>query len=114
MLWIVNSSSVDPPSLVLAVVALVPDSVSVVVVVTSMNIKASVSEISDVSHGSSEPSNALELILSVSVWSNDGSVVVVVPVVTIVLDRDGVSSVASWSDGSSSPVEDEPLSQVSS
>jgi len=39
--------------------------------------------------------------------------VVVVPVLSVVLDRDSVSSVASWSDGSGSPVEDEPLSQVS-
>jgi len=47
--WIVDSSSIDPPSLVLSVVALVPDSVSVVMVVSTMNIQTSVTKISNVS-----------------------------------------------------------------
>jgi len=92
-------------------VALVPLEMSSVRVGSSVNIKASVSEISQVSYRSSEPSDVLEL-SSTSEWSGDGSVVVVVPVVTVVLNRHDQVSVGSGSDRSSSPVEGPPLLDI--
>ena len=93
MLWIVDSSSVDVPSLVRTVVALPPDDVSVVGVGSSVNIEASVSKISDSSGLSSEPSDLLEkLVLE---WSGNSCISVVVPVVSSELDGDDLVSVRS-------------------
>ena len=47
--WVVNSSSVNGPSLVLTVMAFEPDGVSVVRVVCSVDIKAETGSVSDVS-----------------------------------------------------------------
>lgn len=91
--------------------ALVPNEMSSVSVGFSVNIKASVSEISQVSVSSVEPSDVLEL-SSTSEWSGDGSVVVVVPVVTVVLHRHDQVSVGSGSDRSSSVVEGPPLLDI--
>lgn len=90
--------------------ALVPVKVSVVTVRVSVDIKASNTNISDVLSASIEPSDLLD-VLSI-VLSGDSSIVVVVPSVVVVLDRDGHSSVSSRSDRSSSPVEDPPLLDV--
>lgn len=85
MSWVVVSLSVNVPALVSAVVALVPVDMSVVRVRVTVDIEASNSHVSDVSDRSSVPSHVLKGIVS-SVWSGDGGVVVVVPVVAVVLD----------------------------
>jgi hypothetical protein len=54
------SLSVNVPSLVSAVVAFVPDGVSVVRVRVSVDVETSLTEISDVSSGSTEPSHSLK------------------------------------------------------
>lgn len=61
LLWILNGFLVNPPSLVGTVMALVPDQVSVMVVMTTMDIKASISNISQVLSLSCEPSDSLNL-----------------------------------------------------
>lgn len=110
--WVLDSLGVDLPSLVKAVVALVPVDMSVVSVGVTMDIQASNSQISDVSSASLEPSDLLDSLALVD--SNDGCETVVEPVLTsvVVLDRDGLSSVSSRSDGSGSPVEHKPLLDV--
>ena len=90
--------------------ASVPLGVSVMRVVSRDNMKTSLSHISNVSSGSSEPSDLLERVSSE--WSDNTSIVVVCPVVSIVLNGDSHVSVGISSDGSGSPVEDEPLSVV--
>lgn len=52
--WEMNSSSVNPPSLVSAVMAAVPDGNSMVGVMGTMNVKAVSSSVSDVSSASWE------------------------------------------------------------
>jgi len=108
--WVVVSLSVNHPSLVGTVVALVPDNVSVVRVRFSVNIEASLSHVSDVSSGSVVPSDLLEGFSFVV--SDDSGVSVIVPVVSSVLDRDNSVSIGSRSDRSSSVVEDPPLLDV--
>jgi len=107
LLWIVVSSLVNEPGLVKSVMALVPVDMSSVSVGVSVNIKASNTDISDVSSGSVEPSDLLDQFTSV--LSDNSSVVVVVIVVSSYLDRDRLSGVRSRSNSSCSPVEDEPL-----
>ena len=110
MLWIVVSSLVNEPGLVKSIMALVPVDMSSVSVGVSVNIKASNTDISDVSSGSVEPSDLLDHFTSV--LSDNSSVVEVVIVVSTLLDRDGLSGVGSRSNSSCSPVEDEPLLNV--
>lgn len=81
-----------------------------VLVSVSIDIKASSSEISNVSYISSEPSHLLESFSSV--LSNDSSNSSLGPVVVSSLDGDNLVSVREGSDGSSSPVEHPPLSVV--
>lgn len=109
--WVLDSSAVSPPGLVLTVMAFVPDQVSIVSVGATVDIEASVADISDVSHRSSEPSDLLEWL--VSEWSRNGSIVPVSPVVSTLLDGHSKSSVTLWSDSSGSPVKDPPLLNVS-
>lgn len=52
LFWIVHSLEVNDPTLVSTIVALVPVGVSVVRVRVSVNIEASLADISDVSSGS--------------------------------------------------------------
>lgn len=91
--WVVVALSVNNPSLVDTVVALVPDDVSMVRVRLSVNIEASHSHISNVSSGSIEPSDLLEGFFFVV--SDDSGITVVVPVVSSILDRDNSVSVGS-------------------
>lgn len=109
--WELGSLSVDHPTLVGTIVALVPVDMSVVGVGVSVNVEASSSLISDSSSVRAEPSESLELIV-VSEVSHNGGVAIMVPVSSSVLDRDGPSSVTLGSDGSGSPVEDKPLLDV--
>lgn len=60
-LWIAGTLLVNAPSLVEALVALVPMDVSLVGVRVSMDIEASSNDISDVPSGSLEPSGLLEV-----------------------------------------------------
>jgi len=76
-----------------------------------VDIEASNTLISDISSSSVEPSDVLKRFSSV--WSNNSSVVIVEPVASSLLDGNCLVSISSSSDGSSSPVEDEPLSVVS-
>lgn len=99
------------PSLVEAIVALVPDEFLVVGVTCSNDIEASLFDISNVLDLSWEPSDLLEL-LTVE-WSSHSLVVVLAPVVTTELDRQGEVSVAGGSDGLGSAVEHPPLVEVS-
>ena len=96
-LWIVVSLGVVVPLLVLTIVALIPVEVSVMRVVSTVDIKASSNNISDVLSVSSEPSG---LLVNVDVGvgmvgSDSSSVTVVSPVLSIVLDGDNVVSVGS-------------------
>ena len=73
-----------------------------------MDIKASSSHVSDVSDLTGEPSHVLKNVVLLEV-SHNGNVALVVPVVSIELDRHDHLSVGPGSDGSSSSVEDPPL-----
>jgi len=105
--WVVVALSVNEPSLVQTVVALVPVDMSSVSVGVSMNIEASAGDISDVSSGSIEPSDLLKH--GALVLSDNSCVVEVVPVVSSELDGDNSVGVGSRSDSLGSPVENEPL-----
>jgi len=94
--WVVVSLSVNVPSLVSAIVAFVPDDMSVLGVRVSVNVKTSLSDISNVSSRSSVPSHLLESL--VSVRSNNSSDTLLVPVPVVVLDGDQHVSVSSRSD----------------
>jgi len=107
LFWVCVGLEVNHPSLVGAVVALVPDGVSVLRVRVSVNIEASLSHVSNVSSGSVEPSDLLKAFSSVV--SGNSGVSVVRPVVSSELDGDGEVSVGSRSNGPSSPVEHPPL-----
>lgn len=107
MLWIVVSLLVNNPCLVEAVVALVPVNMSSVCIGVSMDIKASVSNISDVSSLTFEPSDLLKE--RSSVLSCNSSIVVVSPILSSKLDGNNMFHVGSSSNGFCSPVEDEPL-----
>lgn len=110
LLWIVEALSVSEPSLVSTIMANPPVNMSVVNILSSMNIEASLTEISDSSSVLTEPSHLLkDRFLE---WSDNGNVSVVVPVGTSNLDRDNTLSVGSVSDGLGSPVIYEPLSLV--
>lgn len=109
--WVLDLLCISSPALVLTVVAFVPVDVSVVGVRVTVDIEASVSNISDSSSVGAEPSDVLEWLSSVV--SHNSSVVPVSPVVTVHLDGHSLSSVALWSDGLSSSVEDKPLLDVS-
>jgi len=98
LFWVLITLGVDPPSLVSTVVALVPDSVSVVSIRVSVNIEASHSHISDVSNATVEPSNLLKHISSVE-WLGNSGVMEVAPVVSIVLEAHSSVSVGPGSDG---------------
>lgn len=71
--WVLSGSGVNVPGLVQSVVAVVEDGVSVVVIVSSMYIEALSSQVSDVSSGSLVEEDLL--VVRVSPWSHDGSVV---------------------------------------
>jgi len=75
-----------------------------------MNIKASYTNISDVSSASIEPSDSLDGLSLIS--SNNSSISIVVPVIVVILDRNGKVSISLSSNGSGSPVEDPPLFDV--
>lgn len=104
------SLSVSEPSLVGSVVASPPVKVLMVSVSVSSNIKASSSNVSDISSISSEPSHLLKE--SISEVSGSSSVTIMSGVVSIVLDREDQVSVSNRSNGSGSPVEDPPLSLI--
>jgi len=87
--------------------AFVPDQVSVVRVVVSVNPQASSSDISDGSSAGVVPSGSLEGLSSPV--SDSGGIAVVFPVGSGLLDRHGVVSVGNRSNGFGSPVEDPPL-----
>lgn len=106
--WEVNTLLVEVPSLVCTVVASPEDSVSVVVVVTSMDIEAESGNISDVSSASWPEGGSL--VSLGSPLSDDSSATNVE--LRAVLVREGEVSLLLWSDGSSSSVEEEPLSWV--
>jgi len=108
LFWVVLSLEVNPPSLVGTIVALVPVDVSVLRVRVSVNIEASLADISDVSSGSIEPSHHLVWVGS-SVVSNNSGVVVGHHVSLTVLNGDDESLVGSRSNGLGSPVEAPPL-----
>jgi len=110
--WVFNSLQVDLPSLVKAIAALPPVDMSVLRIGSSMDIKASDSQISDVSSASIEPSDLLDVVGSEV--GNDGSITIVVPGGTsvVVLDGDCLSSVSSCSNRSCSPVNNPPLLNV--
>ena len=103
--WVLLGLGLNGPTLVESIVALVPDNVSVVDVLSGVNIKALVAVVSHV--------------LSVT-WV-EGSLLVCLVLVNsddcghvgseakVDLTRDSSSSVGRWSDGSGSPVEDPPL-----
>lgn len=69
--WVVNSLSVNVPSLVQSIVAVPEDDVSHVVVVSSMNIKALLGQVSDVSSSSTIEEGSLEV--GVNEVSHDSS-----------------------------------------
>jgi len=109
--WVLVSNSVNEPTLVGTVVALPPDHVSVVMVVSTMDIEALVVSVSDVSDSTSEHSHLLSVLGSPV--SSNSVVSVVLEVVGVNLDGDNLVSVSESSDGSGSPVEGPPLSVVS-
>jgi len=96
--WESEGSLVNVPGLVEAVVAVPEDDVSVVVVVSTMNIEALTSIVSDVSSGSSVPGDSL--VDLTSPWSDSGGDADSV-LLTILVGNDVVSS-SEGSDGSSS------------
>ena len=108
LFWVVDSLEIVNPTLVGTIVAFPPDDVSVVGIVSTVNIEASSSDISDVSSVSTEPSGHLKWIVGL-VWSDNSSVSVMVPVVASLLNSDDHLSVGSNSDGLGSPVENKPL-----
>lgn len=110
VLWVLNTLLVDNPTLVGTVVTFPPDDVSLVGVGTSMDIKTSNSNISNVSSVSREPSDLLKLFTLE--LSDDSVVSVMVPVVSVDLNGDDLGSVGNSSDRSGSPVEYEPLVNV--
>jgi hypothetical protein len=71
--WVLSSSGVNVPGLVQSVVTVEEDGVSVMVIVSSVDIEALSSQVSDVSSGSSVEEDLL--VVRVSPWSHDGSVV---------------------------------------
>ena len=106
--WVLLGLGVDGPSLVQTIVALVPDNVSVVGVLSSVDVKALVCVVSHVLSVTWVEGGLL--VGLVSVLSHDG--VGRVSETVSLSSRDGSSSVRGWSDGSGSSVEDEPLSVV--
>ena len=103
--WPLLGSLVDPPGLVETVVAVPEDNVSVVGVAVSVNIQALLTVVSDVSSGSTVPSDLL--VGGSSVWSNaDGNSN---SELSVELVGNGVSSLLPGSNGVSSGVKDEPL-----
>lgn len=92
--------------------AFVPDGVSVVMVVISVNIKASSNNISDVSKVTAVPSSLLIPMTTVSPLSDNTCIMEVSWVLSVKLNRDNPVSVGSRSDGLSSPVEEPPLLDV--
>jgi len=94
--WVSESSLVNVPSLVEAVVAVPEDNMSIVVVVSAVNVEALSTVVSNVSSRSSVPSHLLESL--VSVRSNNSSDTLLVPVPVVVLDGDQHVSVSSRSD----------------
>lgn len=87
-----------------------PDSVSVLGVRSSMHIKTSISKVSNVLSLASEPSGLLNGLRFE--WSHNSCVATVEPVSSSNLNRNSKVSVSVSSDGSSSPVENEPLLNV--
>jgi hypothetical protein len=106
--WILGGLGVDVPGLVQSIVAVVEDGVSVVGVGVSVDIQALTSQVSEVSSGSFVEEDFL--IVRVSPWSDDGSVVDSES--SSVLVGDGLSSITGGSDGFGSGIEHEPLSWV--
>jgi len=103
--WVSNSCSVKNPTLVGSVMAVPEDDVSVVMVVSTMNIEALSTVVSDVSVSSTVVGDVL-VDLS-DPWSDNSGDTNSVSVSLLV--RDGELSSSSRSDGSGSSVEDEPL-----
>jgi hypothetical protein len=91
--------------------ALPPDNMSSVRVVSTMNIETLVQDVSDVSSSTWEESHLN--VLTGAVWKYDSVVAVIVEVSGVLLNRDGSVSVSKGSDSSGSPVKDPPLSVVS-
>lgn len=108
--WVRDSLGINLPCLPGSVLTSVPTQVSVVRVVSSNNVEASNTDISDVLSSSIEPSDSLDVFSGVS--SNNSSVRVSVPVVVVPLDGNGHLSVSLSSDRSGSPVEHPPLFDV--
>jgi hypothetical protein len=96
---------VNPPSLVLSIVAVPEDDVSVVSVASTMNIETFLSVVSDVSLGTRVPSDFV-FVLS-SVWSDVSSDTNSESVSELVTNA--VVSSLPGSNGLSSSIEDEPL-----
>jgi len=103
--WVDNSSSVNGPGLVGTVVAVPEDNVSVVMVVSTVNIQTFSSVVSNVSVSSLVESRVL--IDFSNPWSDNSGNSNSVSLSFLV--RDGELSSTGRSDGSSSLVEDEPL-----
>lgn len=94
--WVVNSLLVEVPSLVGSIVAVVPNGPSLVMVISTVDIEASSSNISDVLDASSVPSDLLEG-FSLG-WSHDRIVALDEPVVTVQLNGHSEVSVRHSSD----------------
>jgi len=105
LVWISPSDLVNGPSLVGTIVAIPEDSMSVVLVSSSVDVEALVSVVADVSDRSIEPSDSLvDLALE---WSHDGGDVDLVALAGLV--GQGKGSLGERSDGLGTRVEHEPL-----
>lgn len=109
--WVLATLLIERPSHHGGVGASLPDHLSLVAIRVAVGVEASSSLVSDVLVSTVEPSDSLESILGVE-WSNNSCVAVGIPVVSVNLDRDSVAWSLSRSDGSGSPVEEEPLRKV--
>jgi len=103
--WVSESSLVNVPSLVEAVVAVPEDNMSIVVVVSAVNVEALSTVVSNVSSRSSVPSESL--VDLGSPWS-DGSGNTNFVTLSLLVGNN-VASSGEGSDSSSSRVEHEPL-----
>lgn len=106
--WEVNSVEVNGPGLIETVVAIPEDKVSVVMVMTSVNIKTLSWDVSEISVWSTVVGKSLE---SFTLPDSDDSSSVSQESLTSLV-RDGVVSSVVGSDCNSSSVEDPPLSWV--
>jgi len=105
LFWVGESSLVNVPSLVETVVAVPEDNVSVVVVVSTVNVQTFSTVVSNVSSGSTVPGESL--VDLGSPWSDSSSNSDLVTLSLLV--GNGVVSSGEGSDSSGSGIEDEPL-----